>query len=284
MLLEKFHFNCFTLALGVIKSNQNNISDPKNLMTRSYISVLFLCSLLLICFTGGFAQEAGFSNVQSQEISEVEGIPVLIKHLPDWENKKDSAVLVKNSDDLRNVLGNRRIFNGIEFTQGIEAVTAPYNQGKLLIIEYNTPQSSAAADDLIRKNLDDSSETIFYRRIGNYNVLLLDAKDETTANALLDQVKYEKVVQWLGTNHTLFRRKERAFIEGTSDLFLSTVMLIVSIFGIAIIFGLIIGMIYFFRRDKRFAAMDQFSDAGGMTRLNLDGYTPDIISGKLLDK
>ena len=92
------------------------------------------------------------------------------------------------------------------------------------------------------------------------------------------------MVQWLGTDHTLFRQKERAFIEGTSTLFISTVLVIVSILGVALMFGFIVGVIYFYRRDKRFASMDQFSDAGGMTRLNLDGFTPDAIPTKLLDK
>lgn len=250
-------------------------------MSKTYISTLLVSSILLIFSSTGFTQSREIPETQSQEVSEADGIPVLIKHLPDWKNKKDSAVLVNNSDDLRKILGERKILEEVEFIQGTEAVIAPYNQGKLLIIEYNTPQSSAATDLRLTEKLSNSGENIFYRRIGNYNVLLLDANNETAANALLDQVKYEKVVQWLGTDHSLFRRKERAFIEGTSTLFLSTVMLIVSIFGVAIILGLIIGIVYFIKRDKRFAAMDQYSDAGGMTRLNLDGYTPDVIPGKL---
>jgi hypothetical protein len=253
-------------------------------MTKPYISTLFLCLFFLIPSSNGFSQLVENPSVQSQEVSEEDGIPVLIKHLPNWEEKQKSAVLLHNSEDLRKALGSRKVFEAIDFIQGTEAVTAQYDEGKLLIVEYNTPQASAAADARIKESLNNSGETIFYRRIGNYNVLLLDGNDEASANTVLDQIKYQKVVQWLGSDHTLFRQKERAFIEGASSLFISTVLVIVSILGIALLFGFSCGVIHFYRREKRFAAMDQFSDAGGMTRLNLDGFTPDVIPTKLLDK
>jgi hypothetical protein len=253
-------------------------------MTKPYISALFLCLIFLASFSNGRGQAVENPSIQSQEVSEKDGIPVLIKHLPNWEDKQKSAVLVNNSDDLRKALGERPVFDSIEFIQGTEAVTAPYEEGKLLIIEYNTPQAATFFDNKIKEKLGTSDETIYYRRIGNYNVLLFDGKDEAKAAALFDQIKYQKIVQWLGNDHTLFQKQERAFIVGTSSLFISTVLLIVSILGIALLFGLVIGIVYFYRREKRFAAMDQFSDAGGMTRLNLDGFTPDVIPTKLLDR
>lgn len=253
-------------------------------MIRSLKTVLFLFVVFIFSTSNGFTQERENFSVQSQEVSEKDGIPVLIKHLPDWENKRNSATLVKNSDDLRKVLGDREIIDEIAFIQGTEAVIAEYLEGKLLIVEYNTPQVSVAIDNKIKEKLVSSDETIFYRRIGNYNAFLFDGKDEAAANALFDQIKYEKIVQWLGSNQTLFEQKQRNFIVGTSSLFISTVLVIVSILGLALLFGLICGIVYFYRRDKRFAAMDQYSDAGGMTRLNLDGFTPDIIPTRLLDK
>lgn len=268
----------------MIKSNHKQILVEKVLMNKPHILALFLSLIFFVSFSVGFAQGSENSPIQSQEVSEKDGIPVLIKHLPDWENKRNSAVLVNNSDDLRKTLGTRPIFDAIEFIQGSEAVTASYAEGKLLLIEYNTPQASAAIDRKIKENLSNSDETIYYRRIGNYNVLLFDGNNEAAANALFDQIKYQKIVKWLGNDQTLFRQRERSFIVGTANLFVSTVLLIVSILGIALLFGFIIGVTYFYRREKRFAAMDQFSDAGGMTRLNLDGFTPDIVPGRLLDK
>ncbi len=253
-------------------------------MIKSYISVLSVCLFLLISFSFGFAQDDETSAYKSQEVSEKDGIPVLIKHLPDWENKQKSAVLVNNSDDLRKALGDRPVFQAVEFIQEMEAVTATYPQGKLLIIEYNTPQASVAADNKIKAKLNASDEKIFYRRIGNYNVLLLDGTDEAAANALFDQIKYEKVVQWLGQDVTFYQQQEQNFIQGTMSLFISTVMVIGTGLGIALFFGIIAGLLYFRMGEQRRAAMDEFSDAGGMTRLNLDGLTPEILPARLLEK
>ena len=191
--------------------------------------ILSVCSVFIISLSV-FAQEKAVQPIKSQEVSEADGVPVLLKHLPDWENVRNGATHTNNTDDLRKALGERPVFDLIDFAGGTEAVVAPYPQGKLLIIEYNTPQGSVEADKGFNQRLAEigQSSGIFYRRIGNYNAFVFDAVDEASANALLDQVKYEKSVQWLGNDPFLLRRAERAFIQGTSDLFVSTVLAIVS--------------------------------------------------------
>ena len=92
-------------------------------------------------------------NIKSQEVSEKEGIPVLVKHLPDWENARNRASYILNADDLQNALGARPVLSLIDFTGGTEAVTAPYPQGKLLIVEFTTPQGSVDADNKIKQSL-----------------------------------------------------------------------------------------------------------------------------------
>jgi hypothetical protein len=99
---------------------------------------------------------------------------------------------------------------------------------------------------------------------------------------LIDEVKYEKNIQWLGDDPFLLRRAERAFINTTSGIFTSTVTVILIGIGIAITAGLIVGITYFMLRVRRRAEMKTFTDAGGMTRLNLDGYTPEILPERLL--
>jgi hypothetical protein len=47
---------------------------------------------------------------------------------------------------LRQALGSREVFDLIDFEGGTEAVAAPYEAGKLLIVEYNTPQGSIETD------------------------------------------------------------------------------------------------------------------------------------------
>lgn len=228
-----------------------------------------------------FAQTPG-PGFKSQEVSESDGVPVLIKHLPDWETVRGQATFTNNVNDLRTVLGQRPVLDLIQFTPGTEAVSAQYAAGKLLIVEYASPQLSVEADTAIKANLAGSGDTATaYRRIGNYNVLVFDAADLASAEALIDQVKYEKQVQWLGDNP--FRiSAERAFVLTTSDIFISTVLVIVIGIVISIIGGLAVGFVYFQMRERRRAAMSTYTDAGGMTRLNLDGFTPDIAPDRLL--
>lgn len=245
--------------------------------------ILIWTILLLTC--GIFAQEKSTPPIKSQEVSEIDGIPVLVKHLPDWENAQNSSTYILNQNDLQNALGERPVFDLIDFAGGTEAVTASYSQGKLLIIEYTTPQASVDADNKINQRLAEIEENppIFYRRIGNYNAFVFDGTDETSANALLDQVKYEKTVQWLGENPFTLRNAERAFILTTSDIFLTTILVISGGIGGSLLIGLIVGIIFFYIRNQKRAGMEAFSDAGGMIRLNLDGFTPEILPDRLLE-
>lgn len=254
-------------------------------MKRAWLikSLIAACVVLLLT-CGVFAEGKTFSQMKSQEVSESDGLPVLLKHLPDWENVRNRAVYVNNINDLRQAVGERSIIDSIDFVAGTEAVIAPYAQGKLLIIEFATPQGSVDTDDKVNQFLAQSEQNppIFYRRIGNYNAFVFDAPDEASANALLEQVKYEKTIQWLGTNPFILRHAERAFIEDTSNLFISTLLIILSGIGLAILMGLIIGILFFYIREQKRSTMEAFSDAGGMTRLNLDGLTPQISTNRFL--
>jgi hypothetical protein len=243
-----------------------------------------LCLLLVVAEPVLCVDQAPEALPKSQEISDGDGIPVLIKHLPDWQNVSSQTAFANNSDDLRRALGPRPILNLIEFVPGTEAVTAHYDAGTLLIVEFPSPQVSVETDGRLTQFLagpGQNSQTV-YRRIGNYNAMVLDVTSTDAATALLAQVKYEKNVQWLGENPFMYKRAERSFVVTTSDIFLSTVLVIVLGMGLSIVGGLASGVVFFFLREKRRAAMTQFTDAGGMTRLNLDGFTPDIVPSNML--
>lgn len=252
--------------------------------TARFIKYLFLVIAFLSPSAALFGQPPAVSGVKSLEVSEADSVPVLIKHLPDWESVRNSATFTNNTADLRRALGERPVLDLIDFTGGTEAVAAAYPQGKLLIVEHATPQASVEMDTKTVQRLNEIGQTanIYYRRIGNYNVFVFDAPDETAANSLLDQIKYEKDVQWLGENPFMLRRAERAFIHTTSDIFIATVMVIVLGIGTAILTGLIVGFVFFRFRDQRRAMTTAFSDAGGMTRLNLDDLSVPIGTEKLL--
>lgn len=230
---------------------------------------------LILCITAAMAMSQTAPVVKSQEVSEIDGIPVLIKHLPDWENVRGSATFTTNLQDLKNALSDRPVLDLIDFSGGTEAVTATYPAGKLLIVEYTNPQASSAADAKFQQHFADTPQTapVVYRRIGNYNTFVFDAADETAAMALLDEIKYQKTVQWLGEDPYLFQRFERYFITTTRDIFVLTVLWIVGGLGISILTGIAAGIIFFRLREQKKATRTAYSDAGGLTRLNLDGLS-----------
>lgn len=246
---------------------------------RKPTTVLFLASILSVIVS---AQVVGLPAYKSQGASQEGETPVLVKHLPEWESVSSRTTYSKNVSELERALGDRPVLDLIDFSGGTEAVTAPYDAGILLVIEYSTPQASIEADAAFAAKLSsDGDKTTLYRRIGNYNVFVFDAADPEAANALLDQVKYEKVVQWLGRNPYIISA-ERAFVLTTSDIFLSTFLAIVGGLGFAIFTGIIAGYAFFSIREYKRSSMPTFSDAGGMTRLNLDGFTPEIMPEQLL--
>jgi hypothetical protein len=247
----------------------------------------FLISHLVVLVFGltsaAFAQ--GKAPVKSQERSEIDDIPVLIKHLPDWETVRSQARFVTNRADLKTSLPGRPVLDLVDFTAGTEAVTASYPAGRLLIIEYSSPQQSVEADNNFKNFLAQNNDGhTFYKRTGNYNIFVFDANDEAAANALIAEVKYEKNIQWLSGDPFLFHKMERAFVTQTSDIFFSTVEVIGLGILLSILGGLVVGYIYFLFREKQRQTFHEFSDAGGMIRLNLDGLTPDIAQNRLLNE
>ena len=214
------------------------------------------------------AQDAA---ARPQEISD-DGRPVILSHMPRPDEVRNSAVFAASVDDLRRVVGNQPVLDLVALTAGTEAAAAVYPEGKLVIVEYINPQFSADADGKFRQKLESLPQNppVYYRRIGNYSAFVFDAPDESSAAGLLDQVKYEKQVQWLGEDPFDFRKIERAFIYTARDIFVSTILFIV--FGIigSIVAGIGAGFVFFRVREGQRAQRTAFSDAGGLTRLNLD--------------
>jgi hypothetical protein len=205
-------------------------------------------------------------------------IPVLVKHLPDWETAQQRAVYVLNLNTLREAAGNRPALDVVNFAGGVDAVTATYGPSRLVIIEHNTPQLATDNDARINARLSElrnSGQPVpsGYRRVGNYAVFVFDAPDEATATQLVDKVAYEQVVQWLGNNPHLFERARREYSETTAGVILS----VIKASGISLLIclgiGGIFGSIIFRRRRAQQAVSEAYSDAGGMMRLNLDDIT-----------
>ena len=150
-------------------------------------------------------------------------IPVLVKHLPDWQTAQRNAVYAVNIGALRDAISNQPILNELNFDGGTEAVTANYGQSQLVIVEFTTPQFSVDNDQRILARIQElksqgQAVPTAYRRVGNYSVFVFNAPDEKTANALVDQVKYEQVVQWLGEDPHLYERLQRYLAQTSAGV------------------------------------------------------------------
>src|SRR5207237_9197874 len=119
-----------------------------------------------------------------------------------------------------------------------------------------------------------------YRRVGNYSVFVFNASDEKTANELIDQVKYQQVVQWLGEDPHLYEKLQRYFANTSAGVLLA----VMESSGLSLLvclgFGALLGGLLF--RPRRAQQATSYSDAGRTVRLNLDALTASY-SQRLLD-
>jgi len=231
-----------------------------------------------------------FAREYAATLPEAENeIPVLIKHLPDWEKAQDRAVYAISLPVLQGAAGNQEVFEVINFNEGAEAVTASYDASRLVVVEYATPQIAADADARITARLQElraQGQPIpsAYRRVGNYSVFVFNAPDETAAGQLIDGVKYEQSIQWLGENPLLWARAEKQHTQQAVSLIMGIArtigFFVVAVLGI----GIVVGGIFFLRRRAQQRAVEQvaYSDAGGMLRLNIDEMTGQTDPAKLL--
>lgn len=212
-------------------------------------------------------------------------IPVLVKHLPNWESVAKQSKYVVTLNDLKRV-ANQPVLDSVSFEGGTEAVTAPYGQAQLVIVEFSTPQFSVENDQRIAariQELKSQSQPVptAYRRVGNYSVFVFNGTDESSANQLIDQVKYEKVVQWLGDDPHLYDKLQRYF-AGTSA---GVLVAVLKSSGLSLLACLVIGGLFGFLlfRQRRAQTQAVYSDAGGSVRLNLDELTKTTDPSRLLD-
>ena len=83
----------------------------------------------------------------AQPLDKGEGdVPVLVKHLPDWQTAQQSAIYAVNIGAVTQSIPNQPILNEISFEGEAEAVLAQYGSSRLVIVEFNTPQLSGDND------------------------------------------------------------------------------------------------------------------------------------------
>jgi len=235
---------------------------------------------------GGEALE--FARLLSDQLDKSEGeIPVLVKHLPDWEEAQKRALYFAGFKSLQAIAPEQTVLSVLDSVGDADAVVASYGAARVTIVEFNTPQLAADNDRVISAKLQElrtQNQPVpsAYRRVGNYTVFVFNAPSDQIANALIDKIQYEQVVQWLGDNPYWFKEAQRRYTETT----LGVLVAVVKASGLTLIgcFGLggLLGGVLFARRRARQATTEAFSDAGGMLRLNLDEMTAQTDPARLL--
>ncbi|MGH9872138.1 MAG: DUF6599 family protein [Pyrinomonadaceae bacterium] len=245
----------------------------------------YLVRVLSEDVTNPLESELGeLANAFAQHLEGESSFPVLVKHLPAWESVGPSASYAVTQSRLKELLPGQSIVDVVSFEGGAEAVVAQYDEGKLAIVEFNTPQIATTNDHDIVARINELKASVppsgtplppTYRRVGNYAVFVFDAPSAEAANQLIDQVKYQQVVQWLGENPFSYEQATREFTETTLGVLVS----VVQTSGLALVgclaVGGLFGALLFRSRRAQQRAREAYADSDAMIRLNLDEMTPE---------
>jgi hypothetical protein len=248
--------------------------------------VLFAFALLAAAFGSAPAQSGG-TKLAPQKLGDV---PAVVMHLPDWEQKvNEGAAYATGLPALEQAAGDRPALEAVSFEGGTEAATASYDTGRLVIVEFTTPQYAADNDAAINARIAQlraAGQPVpsAYKRVGNYSVFVFDAPDAASAEKLVSQVKYEKDVRWLGRNPHAYEIATKAYTSTMGNVIITTLITT----GLAILLclgvgGAIGGAVFLYRR-ARHTAQEIYSDAGGMLRLDLEDLNAPRPATKLIGR
>lgn len=293
---DAYAYELFSLAAKQARSaGRLDVEIKPGYGTAGFVSELefaFFKGTHFVSFKSTRPIDAATRDALISELSETldkgeADIPALIKHLPNPEEAQKSAVYLHNFTDFTSLGFEQPVFSAIDSGRNADAVLATYGPSKVIIVEFNTPQLAGDNDRRIIARIQElwklgQPAPTAYRRVGNYSVFVFDAPDEQTAKQLIDQVKYEQVVQWLGENPNIYKEAEKRYINTT----LGVLVAVLKASGYALIgclgMGALLGGLLFTYRRAQQRNVAAFSDAGGMLRLNLDELTAETDPSRLL--
>jgi hypothetical protein len=223
---------------------------------------------------------AALARLISDRIEKGEAdIPVLVKHLPQWEKAQGRVVYLAGFRSLGALLPDQPLLDTVRSEGDADAIATTYGSIQFIIVEYNTPQLAGDNDRTIVAKIEEMRVQgqplpSAYRRVGNYSVFVFNAPDEPTAKGLIDQVEYEQVVQWLGDNPYMLEKVQREYYETTAGVLVAVVKASGLSLLVCLAAGGFLGALLFSRRRAQQRHAEAFSDAGGMLRLNIDDIAP----------
>lgn len=233
--------------------------------------------------------EKVMSELQKVPASVVE-IPLLPTYLPDQHKIPASEKYIVGNEAVSQISAISDLKEAIDFTGGTHAAVAEYSNGSgkmsVILVEFQSPQF--ATDGLARIQqhfsslpLEEQKKRIL-RRVGNYAVEAVNVSDPKAAEELLGQIKYMARVYWEGKGISdiplQFRPPDPVSIREavqTGQFIVAAFYWIGMLVLGAVLTGVFAGGAFFYwrRLQRRKLGLDEtFSDAGGMTRLNLDDY------------
>lgn len=247
--------------------------------------------------------EAAVAKLQSSLTSNAE-LPLLPTYLPEQSKISNSEKYLVGPEGIARSAAISDLKDAIDFTGGTHAAVADYNNGNgkmsILLIEFQSPQF--AVDGLVKMQeqfnalSQEEQKKRILRRVGNYAVEAVNVSNPIAAEELLKQIKYMVRVSWEGKDASSipvrFRPPDpvalREAIQTGQFIIAAFYWIGVLVVG-AVATGIFVGGAFFYwrRAQRRKLGLDEaFSDAGGMTRLNLDEYmlSGSDSSSKLLSK
>jgi Family of unknown function (DUF6599) len=288
-------YSLLTLTASAIRAKDNQVE-----LGNSYGTASFANSNQIVFFKGrtfvrvtALGKNASsiaddFAKAFAETVEKGEGeIPALIKHLPNPDESRKTATFLPRFTTLQTLMPDQTVLSSIQTSRDGDAAFVDSGTGKVLLVEFNTPQLAKENDERLVAKIQElwklgQPAPVGYRRVGNYSVLVFEAPDEVTAKQLIDQIRYEQVVQWLGENPYIFKEAEKRYVETTLGVFVA----VVKASGVALVaclgLGGLLGTLLFTRRRAQQRAQEAFSDAGGMLRLNIDELTPQTDPARLL--
>ena len=146
------------------------------------------------------------ARLLSDSLDKGEGeVPALVKHLPNFEDVQKRAVYLNRFASVKSLAPTQAVLDVLQTDRDADAAFAETGKGKVLVVEYHTPQLAKENDERVIAKIHElwklgQPAPIGYKRVGNYSVFVFDAADDATAKELIGQVHYEQLVQWLGHN------------------------------------------------------------------------------------
>jgi hypothetical protein len=196
--------------------------------------------------------------------------PPLVDHLPKAARVAASELYLTGAQALAQDKRFGFLSPAVRFDSGVEAAAALYQTNQqanqqsigVIIFEFQTPQLASdgytSLEAAINAQPDPARKQTWLKRVGNYAVVTTGAAEQTVAEQITGEIKYDPKVTWAGEKFTsiplAFRPPDPAAIEEatqTAYILLRTFYWIGIMLLVAIFLGVVAGSGFFYWRRSR---------------------------------